>query len=34
MWSGFIWIIKSPVVGSHEQGNEMLGSIKSREFIE
>jgi hypothetical protein len=34
MWIGFIWLRIGTGGGSCEQGNEPLGSIKCREFLD
>jgi hypothetical protein len=34
VWTGFIWLIKGPVVVSYEHGSECLGSIKGGKFLD
>jgi len=34
MWTGLIWLGIEQVVGSYERGDELVGSIKSRKFLD
>jgi len=34
VWTELSWLCQGLVLGSYEHGNELLGSIKGREFLD